>query len=601
MHDIKVTSPFEAALAKALQKENDNLEKRANEKAQALENEIKDLPIPAKEVTQIVDENRKEWIPTKKQERFIQLPFDVFEAGYGGALGSGKTDLLMLLPLLYGFHNHRKYRGVFFRRTYPELESEVIVRSKEFFPSTGAIYNEQRHRWEFRRGGYDAFRHLEHEKDVKKYDTSQFNLTRWDEATSFTPFQYEYISLRRTRSGTPDLPAIVRWGSNPGNVGHVYFRKRFVDPYRAGNKILRDPKTGLLRFFLPATAEDNKHLEEANPGYYKQRLASISSEAERRAMILGDWYTFEGQVFEEFRIEPLPGEPENARHVIDPFKIPDWWPRLIGIDWGFHAKCFVIWAAISPEGRVFIYRTYSVTKTKIRQWTRDISLLSAGEMEAVRDIRICFSAEQDRGHDQTIEQQVAEALGEAGFTCGLTKGDRARVAGKQLIHEYLRWRPLPSIKKILGDYNPEVAQRLLRQGGNSLLEEYVNQFIDEQPEMNLPKMLIFNKSPEGTSNDELIEVIPSCVYNTDEKKGRMEDVKEFNGDDAYDCLRILLFAVRDYFGEAKDEFTQRTRYGTAVSRLQQTGDQTAYYRQCELIEASNQEVTSVRRGRFRRR
>jgi hypothetical protein len=540
-------------------------------------------------------ENEKEWRPTKKQEKFLQVPFDVDEAGYGGALGSGKSDVLMLMPLIYGLHEQEKYKGLFLRRTFPELEGEIIPRSREYFPSTGAIYNESKRRWQFPKGGMDIFGHLEHEKDVKKYDTLQATLIRWDEATSFTGFQYEYLTIRRGRvpPGYP-YPAMSRWGSNPGNVGHMYFRKRFIDPYKSGGRILRDSKTGGTRIFIPATADDNPHLLIANPKYY-EKLKGISSEAERRAMILGDWYVFEGQVFEEFRLEPLSDEPKNAQHVIPYFPIPSWWPKIISVDWGFKAWCFIIWWAISPEGRTFIYRTYAVKKAKIRQWTRDLALLSAGEVEQVRDIRICWSAVADQGHDQTIYEQVAEALTEAGFTCALTKGEKNRISGKQLVHEYLRWKPLPSVKQILGDYDQALAQKIWRMGGEKALQEYAAYFEPEPPEYNLPKMQILDKSPEGKENSELIECIPACVYD----ETRKEDVKEFDGDDPYDCLRIGLYAIRDYFDEAKDEHEKYQKLGLAAAKLAQSNDQTAFYRQCEAAEAIERENFSVRRGSFR--
>lgn len=561
---------------------------------------------PFEEVVQ-----RKDWQPTQKQQKFIELPFEVFEAGYGGALGSGKTELLLLLPLIYRFYEHAKFRGLMVRRTFPELEQEVIQRSKEFYPSTGAVYNEAKRWWKFPRGGYDRFGHIEHDKDVKKYDGAQYNIERWDEATSHTQFQYEYLVLRRCRSGTSDLPAISRWGSNPGGIGHTYFRKRFIDPYKAGGKILREKNTGTLKFFLPATGADNKHLLENNPNYY-QRLQGISSEAERRAMILGDWYTFEGQVFEEFRLEPLPGEPDNARHVIEPFNIPSFWPKIIAIDWGYAAWNYAIWFAISPHGRVYIYRTYAVKKTKIKDWTRQISLLSGDEIPNIRDVRLCHSANQDRGQDQTIEQQVAEAFEDAGFSCGVTLGERNRIAGKQLVHEYLRWQQLPPIKAVIGEYSVELANKIYRQHGEEGLKEY-NKLFEEPEDEILPKLQIFSTSPEGRSSDDLQEAISTCIYD----ETRKEDVKEFDGDDPYDCLRIGLFAIRDYFDEAKDEFKRQKKYASAQKVITATEEevalindprlrekklaeaQTAYYRSCEVIEAASKEVYAVRKKGFR--
>lgn len=540
----------------------------------------------------------KSWKPTKKQERFLEVPFDITEAGYGGSLGAGKSDVLMLLPLVYGLHEQPKYKGLFLRRTFPELEGEIIPRSREFFPSTGAVYNIAKHQWIFPSGGIDIFGHLKEEKDVKKYDTLQATCIRWDEATSFTGFQYEYITLRRGRvpPGYP-YPAISRWGSNPGNVGHTYFRKRFIDPCKTGGKVIIDAKTGQKRIFIPATAQDNPHLLEANPDYFK-KLEGISSEAERRAMILGDWYVFEGQVFEEFRLEPLPDEPENARHVIPPFIIPSWWPKIIGIDWGYKAWTFVIWAAISPDGRVYIYRTFKCNKTKIKVWARDLCLLTGKEIDNVRDVRICHSATQDQGHDQTIFQQVAEALEDAGFSCALTKGEKNRVGGKQLIHEYLRWKPLPSIKNIIGEYDKELAARIERMHGSERLQEYLDYFKPEEPEYNIPRLQIFSHSPEGTSTDDLTECIPACVYD----ETRKEDVKEFDGDDPYDTLRNLLFSVRDWFADATNSAERERKLSLLASKIVPGQDQTAFYRAAEKLEEDTGEVVSVQRksGRYAR-
>jgi len=507
------------------------------------------------------------------------------------------TQVLMLMPALYGWLDNPRFRGLLLRRTFPELEQEVILRSKEYFPSMGGVYNISKHRWEFPRGGMYTFGHLKEEKDVKKYDTGQFPYIAFDEATSFTGYQYEYLTLRRNRAPVGSgLPSIVRWGSNPGNVGHVYFRKRFIDPAPTGGKIIKDPRTGAMKIFIPATAKDNPHLIAANPNYFKN-LEQITSEAERRAMILGDWYTFEGQVFEEFRIEPLRDEPNHAQHVVEPFVIPSWWPKIIGIDWGFAAFCFIIWAAISPDGRVYIYRTYAVKKVKIREWTRDLALLSAGEIENVRDIRICWSAVQDRGQDQTIFEQCAESLAEAGFKCGLTLGDKNRVAGKQLVHEYLRWKPLQTVKSIVGEFSQELARRIERMQGSEAMREYASFYEPEEVEHNLPKLQIFSRSPEGNSTSQLTEAISTCVYDEVKK----EDVKEFDGDDSYDCLRILLNGCRDYFAEAKNEFAVQQRTGLASKKLAETNDQTSFYRMCEHAEVTQDENISVRRvSRMRR-
>jgi hypothetical protein len=122
------------------------------------------------------------------------------------------------------------------------LEREIILRSQTdgFYKACGGEYQDQKKRWRFPSGAIVQFGHLEHEKDVKIYDTAQYNYIGWDEVTSFTPYQYEYLTFSRCRSSDPNLPSIVRSGTNPGGISHNYFRKRFVEPCREGGKVILD-------------------------------------------------------------------------------------------------------------------------------------------------------------------------------------------------------------------------------------------------------------------------------------------------------------------------------------------------------------------------
>jgi hypothetical protein len=217
---------------------------------------------------------------------------------------------------------------------------------------------------------------------------------------------------------------------------------------------------------------------------------------------------------------------------------------------------------------------------------------------------------------------VAEALEDSGFNCGLTLGDRNRIGGKQLVHEYLRWKPLRPTKEIVGVYSAELAARIFRQHGESGLKEYQALFEPEPEELNIPKLQIFKSSPEGKSTEDLTDVIPSCVYEDEKEDGKKkEDVKEFNGDDAYDCLRIGLYAIRDYFLDSNSEFKKFNAYYKATNTRDDLISQydqllaaghtrlaeqvlveanTRYYRQCEVIDKANKEITSARRKSRRR-
>lgn len=539
----------------------------------------------------------REFNPTKKQSDFIAIPWSIKEALYGGAAGAGKTELIIWLPLIYQFHEHPLYKGIILRRNLKQLETELISRSQEIYPSVGGVFNETKKKWTFPSGAVQYYGGADKEDDIRKFDSDQYNLISYDEATHFTEFQYSYLVMSRLRSRCADLPAISRNGTNPGNVGHAYFKARFVKPCKEGYRILIDSKTKLKRMFIPARIQDNPILLANNPEYIQQ-LMSLS-EAEKKAKLYGDWDTYEGQVFKEFRLEPLSDEPDNARHVIDSFAIPSWWPRFIGIDWGYAAYTVIYWAALAPTGRVFIYREYAFKEKKVVDYLTDlINLTTMEERELLQTVRICHSADQNKGEPSTIYEQLSKALRHAEFKCHVELGEKNRLNGKLLLHEYLRWQPKENPARIYGgEFDKEYADKVFRLYGQTAYVDYVKMFEREKEETNLPKLQIFNTCPF------LIETIPSCVYEDSPEEGKKkEDVKEFDGDDPYDCARILLSGIREYqVANAKDlEHAQKSQ--EALNELQ-AGDQTAFYRKMEHLESkqdSKASSISFRRKGFRR-
>src|SRR5690348_775903 len=135
----------------------------------------------------------KVWRPHKVQEAFLRIPDTVFEALYGGALGGGKSEVLVLLPIIKQFHTKRKFKGIIIRQTLPELEQEIIGRSRDWYAPTGAIYNETKKRWTWPASGAEMrFGYAERDADIRRYDGVEYNYIGWDEATSATKYRYEY-------------------------------------------------------------------------------------------------------------------------------------------------------------------------------------------------------------------------------------------------------------------------------------------------------------------------------------------------------------------------------------------------------------------------
>ena len=524
----------------------------------------------------ISEQATKIWKPHAKQIEFLQVPDTIEEALYGGAAGGGKTELLLMYPVLRGWTDNPRFKGIAFRRSYPELEASLIERSKEWYPLFGARYNETKHVWHFSSGATMRFGFIERDEDARAYDTAEFNYVAFDELTHFTEFQYLYLVLQRRRTTkNSGLPAIARSATNPGNIGNEWVRDRFVKPFRIGGKVLIDAQTGMKRIFIPAKATDNPHLDEN----YVVSLKAIPSEAERKAKLEGDFWAFTGQVFSEFRIQRYTDEPENACHVISD---PDgsrqreiagnWWPKFLVIDWGFDHYTWAGWTALSPDNRSFLYREYMVKRKKIVEWAADLRRLSQYDQN-LNEIHLDPSAWSDRGLEHTIAQQFAV---ESGFDPQRANNDR--IGGKLLVHEYLRWTQRPTKYVPPGGFNQEVAQQILRVRGLSAYKDYGKLFEPEPPEINLPKAQILSHCTG------VIDVIPQCVYDEKLKDGRSsEDVKKFNGDDPYDGYRYTQQAVNSFIDDNKEEAERREKLGVVLSAREQ--DQTAFYQRMSHLEA----------------
>ncbi len=531
----------------------------------------------------------KFWKPTPKQAAFLSLPYSIKEGFYAGALGAGKTDVLLFYPIIHRFHENPEFKGLFLRRTFPELKKEVIPRSRKIFRAVGAKYNENDKIWSFPSGALFFFGHCENEDDIHQYDSMQPNYVAFDELTSFTEWQYLYITIERNRSSAAsNLPAIVRSASNPGNTGHVWVRKRFIDPCPEGFTRIRG-KSKVERIFIPATIDDNPHISEE----YKQVLEELP-EAEKQAKKYGKWDAYEGSVFSEFRDRHYPDEPENALHVIDRFEIPEWWPKLVIGDWGYAAMTWIGHIAVSPDRRIYLYReqTWNIKgqkRFKIEEWAPYVRYHI--EKEKPRVVKFCQSAGQDRGQEQTIQQQLSEALGVPVALTGNSPG--SRVAGKILLHEYLRWQPKHIIKQEPQEYDDERARSILRNRGLQEYKAYLDTFTPQAEETNLPRLLIFRDCNEDDIHREpceLVNAIKACVYD----KTRVEDVAQFDGDDPYDGIRYVVDSVERYFEESADEFDRVQQQERLDEHLRNTGDFTAFYRNSANLQSVGK-VTSVRR------
>jgi len=238
------------------------------------------------------------------------LKCGAFEMLFGGAAGGGKSTTLL------GLARTQHKSALLLRRTYPELEDSLVLKSKHMY-GNAECYNVAKHVWEFAEGTRIRFGHLEHEDDVHKYLSSEFDLIGFDELTQFTQFQYEYL-LSRARTtvkgqrvrlvactnpgGEGNDWVVARWAPwldetypQPAAVGELRYFKR-DDSGREIETTDDDPE-GMSRTFIAARLRDNPYL-----GADYRRTLNLLPEPLRSQLLHGDWKA--GQVDEAYQLIP---------------------------------------------------------------------------------------------------------------------------------------------------------------------------------------------------------------------------------------------------------------------------------------------------------
>jgi len=406
--------------------------------------------------------------------------------GYGGAAFGGKTDGMLGLAGLAALA-WPGIRIAYFRRTFPELEAGggAIDRSQQMYSGIGT-YNAGNHSWNMFNGSEVRFYHCQREADRLRYKSSQFEVLLVDEGTSFTWKIIDYL-LTRNRVGTgcgiPRPFAVM--STNPGDVGHVWYRDMFVKGDPNVVKQVRNPSGQYEQVvFLPAFIQDNRIGLDRDP-FYVDKLRKRNPVV-ARALLDGDWEAFEGQAFPELRYD---------QHVLEkPVLIQDHWPKWRAIDWGRVHPWVAGWFTRDVDtDRVYVYRmlrhsglTDKQQAVLLRESTPDTEIIS----------------HTYAGHDlwgkKTIADKVLTTADEyADNGVMLSRADIARVSGKVKLHQLLAIKPDGSpglqffpncagiyecmVTLILDENNPEDVLKvdgddeydMLRYGCTNLKSEYV--------------------------------------------------------------------------------------------------------------------------------
>ena len=341
------------------------------------------------------------------------------------------------------------YKGLIIRKTYPQL-AELIDKSLTYYPRAfpKARYNSSSHTWRFPSGAKIIFGSMQHTKDRINYQGQAYDFIGFDELTHFTRDEYSYL-FSRNRPNGPGTRVYIRATANPGNIGHAWVKDRFITAAPPMTPIEEEitwvepdgteRKSIQKRIFVPSLVWDNPALLQNDPDYLR-RLASMP-EAERNALLYGEWDTFSGQVFTEWRNDPDHYDDRIHTHVIKPFRIPKDWAIWCGLDWGYSRPFSVGWYAVDHERRMYRIREYygctgtpnvgvkmepTEVARKIKEIEADDPNLKGRKIQRVGDPAI-WGSDGTESIGALMERERVY----------FQKGDHARIDGKMQLHHRL--------------------------------------------------------------------------------------------------------------------------------------------------------------------
>jgi Terminase large subunit, T4likevirus-type, N-terminal len=305
------------------------------------------------------------------EKQGIALESLATEILFGGAAGGGKSHFLRIASIIWA----TEIPGLqvyLFRRLHDDLKKNHMEGPKGYrallapWVDAGfvSLIEEEIRFWN---GSKIYLCHVKDEKHRFKYQGSEIHVLLIDELTHFTEVIYRFLR-NRVRAVGLNMPAKYKGsfprilcGSNPGNIGHHWVKKTFIDGAQVYElREMPNDEGGMLRQFIPARLEDNPSMMEDDPGY-EARLEGLGSETLVRAMRDGDWDIVEGAYFTEF---------ERQRHVLRPVELPEYWQRFRAADWGSAKPFCVLWFAVVtdewqhpdgkplPRGALIAYREW---------------------------------------------------------------------------------------------------------------------------------------------------------------------------------------------------------------------------------------------------
>jgi phage terminase large subunit len=290
------------------------------------------------------------YVPQPKQLEFhaaarqADEPGGPDEIGFGGARGPGKSHAVLAQLALDDARRLPGFKGLYLRKVGKQAREQFDDLRRSVLRHVPNQYNRNEGVVKLWQDSRIFIGHFQHESDIDNYLGIEYDAIAVEECTALTLTKYR--ALRDSnRTSKPWRPRIYNT-TNPGNVGHAWYKAKFINPAQAG-------KERATRFIF-ATLDDNRFID---PDY--RRKLEENTGWRLRAYRFGDWDIAAGQFFTTWRHEAIVKPPP-------PF-LPHHWTKWAALDYGFTHPTVVYLLAKDDDGNVYVVDEHRQAKWLVQQ------------------------------------------------------------------------------------------------------------------------------------------------------------------------------------------------------------------------------------------
>lgn len=303
------------------------------------------------------------------------------QIGFGGARGPGKSHALFAQIALDDCQRIPGLKVLYLRKVaknareqFDDLRRSVL----KFIP-----HDYRRHEGvvAFKNGSRIIIGHFKNESDIDSYLGLEYDIICIEEATTLTESKYKTLRDSNRTSKQGFRPRIY-CSTNPGGVGHGWFKKRFIAPARE--------RTETDTRFVFATVDDNAFIDD---GYISKLEDNTGWKL--KAYRYGDWDIAAGQFFSNWRHDAV------VKVIGSPHKWQTLWAAM---DYGFtHPTCVYLMG--EEDGKIQVFDEFRAVKQLPDENAREIHRMLARHGLTVSNLEIFVA-----GRDVFAQKADANAL-----------------------------------------------------------------------------------------------------------------------------------------------------------------------------------------------